>query len=418
MIRVDYFRLCLKEQVFINRAWILNTFAVPYEDREPKFTYDIGKRGDSYFFRTRDGGEEPIDDNPAPKQPLFPAGEPITLKPGDLPNITVPEKTVYAQAMVNAIVFAWPLGDKVPFIATAPIDNGRITKETQGKYQEGLISVDEYTNIHKAMDFLEVFSRILVSTLTEASMRPFPEVLELRDRLLKQYDGQLHKPEVAALVDDALYKLDMELMKNDPVMRFFIKKKSFQTVRKKLYTAQGGVPRLDDPTKVMYIGRSLAEGTRPEDLPFANNASRSGSYDRGASTAFGGAGANNAARAGDGISIKTEYCGTKAGLEWLVLPSNIKDLNGRYLVGTDKPLTPESASKYMGKVVHIHGPIGCNVEAPGLCARCMGDVVAKSGVGIGAQFTEIQSVYLSIFLAAFHAKVLTLVKYDYSANIS
>lgn len=419
MLRADYFINCLRAGMYVNRQWILNTFGTPIGDRKATKPWQVGIENGVWYVHNADNQREEIDDQPEGNNALFIAGEPITLPAFTLANIKASVETVYAQAMVNAIVLVWPFGDMFDFIPKKKINDKVLKSLITPKFTAKEVSVEQYINVHKALDHLEVFGKLLVRTLTPASLAPTKEALEVRDRLLEQYKDQLHIPAIAAMIDDAIVAADMEALKNDPVMRYFVNKKSFQTVRKKMYGSQGGVARLDDPTKIAYVKGSLLEGVRPEDLPFANNASRSGSYDRGASTAFGGKEAKSSNRTGEGILLKEGDCGTNAGLRLRnVTEEQAEFMVGRFPMGRDTPYTIDEAKGLVGKSIVVRSPVGCNQVDGNYCHRCMGTAVAASSIPLGPQLGSVASIYLSVFLAAFHAKPLTLVPYSFDKYMS
>jgi len=364
-------------------------------------------------------GGEPIQvEGAALDKPFFGIDEAVTAQTEMLPNIPEPIKTTYRKILLNAIIFAEPFGNKVTFMAgelNGKILNGIIERNLR----EELITIDEYRKFMKSMGFITLFTDFCVPTASPKVLAPSKKVAELKDRLIKENIDNLHDPVVVSKIDAEITKALKEELEGDEAEGFFIKDKSINTVRKMTHGMIGGVPRLDDETKVETIPRSLEEGWRAEDLPAIANNLRSGSYDRGKDTALGGEAAKMSGRMYQNTKITEADCGSKVGLPINITKENYKEFVGHYKVSApSKPLSESDLKGLIGKEVIIRSPIGCRVKSGNYCEKCIGDTVAKSGIGLGPQLSAVGSVFLSISLSAFHGKQLRTEEYDHLSSIS
>lgn len=275
------------------------------------------------------------------------------------------------------------------------------------------ISVEEYRrNFIRACGYLTVFTQLRITAATPKSISPSKKALAVRDKLLRENKGNLEDPAVLAKIDQQVAAADREDLAGDPSEPFFRKGKQIDTVRKKLYHIQGGVPRLDDPSRMELMPNSLDEGMTPENMPAAVNNLRSGSYGRAKDTALGGEAAKFATRAYQNVRISSDDCGTKVGEQMFIQENHVGELSGMYLVGDDQPLDEKKIKALIGKSVYLRVPAACKENNRNYCVRCIGHRIADSGIGVGPLMNQIGNVFMSVSLAAFHGSSLktTLLK--------
>lgn len=381
----------------MSRKWLIRVFSVPYSDKVPADDAPGYREGEWYFTHN---GEEVIISDSLPGMPLFPKEESIALLAGDMACIKEDiADTTYGIAIINAVLWDYSSADAIPYM-NKEITGKLLTSTVSRALKEDVITVDQHLRIREALNHITVLAPITVTAFTPKLIVASKEILALRDQLLAQYKDQLTDPAIIALIDEAISNAIRDYLKDDPSAKFLLKSKHYDVVLKKLYYVQGGLARLDDPTKMEYIGESLETGSTVDNMAAKVNASRSGSYDRGASTADGGAGAKISNQMGQNLKVAEPDCGTKVGkLEHI---SNIYDYVGRYLVGSDTPLTPIDVANLQGKTVLLRDPTACKTGKLNFCAKCMGDAVAISGDALGPYLGEICNVFMSNSLAAFH----------------
>lgn len=411
MLKSEYFKLALKQGWYRDRQWLLRTNTIQSRDRTG--TDVLPAFRENQCFVMADGKEESISDY-VPDAPLFPIKERIQLLAGDMVCIKEDVEANYGEALINAIIFEYGTTGKLAFVP------GKIGKKFLSKYisdalETDVITVDDYLRVMEAMNFITLFADIHVAAYTPRSLQASPEALRLRDELLEKFKDQLNDPAIVAMIDEAITEADKEFMKGDPAAKFYIADKAYAVVRKKLFHVQGGLTRLDDPSKMDYIPRSLDDGYAPEDLPAIINSLRSGSYDRGASTALGGEAAKFSNRVFQNLKIAEPDCGTMVGKPERV--SSERNLVGRYIVGRDTPITEEEYVSLIGKDIILRDPTGCKTPNRAFCGKCMGDKEVESDTGLGPRLSEVASVFLSISLAAFHGSISKTVVFNPMVDI-
>lgn len=405
--RLEYFKTACSQELYTHRNWCIRCMSAPYKDVDGTDTLPEFKNG-QWAVPIGGGKFDPITDCPE-GEPLLEHQTKIDLEPGDLKCLKEPVKgTSYGEAVCNAVFFDWAADGKIPYFK-GPLEK-YVKKTVPALLEDGTLNFSNLDRLYKSQGYLTLFADFLVYTYTPKSLTASPEALKILKELLEKYKDQLSDPAIAAMIDEAVVNADREYIKGDEAAKFFLKDKIYATVRKKMFYTQGGIARLDDPSKMDYIPNSLYEGIKPENLPAIINALRSGSYDRGVSTALGGEAAKFANRVFQNLKIAEDDCGTKVGKPETV--SAGRNLVGRYIVGEDQPITEERFKSLIGKQIILRDPTGCKTKNGNLCAKCMGDAETNSKTGIGPRMAEMLNVFLSISLAAFHGRVAKTVEFN------
>lgn len=412
MNKKEYFLMAMKKELFGNRTWCLRAMGLPTNLREIKEDYHLNSDGLTWYFFNDEGEKVNITGVDAKKPFIQRKNDKLTLEAGDLPNVTEKIETAYTQALINMILFVWPFKEPLPYVQ-GRFNGKAVDKIIADRAEKKTISVEEYRrNFVRACGYLTTFTQLAVTAATEKSISPSKEALKERDRLLKKHADELDDPAVLALIDQRVAAVDREYLKGDDSEQFFLKGKQIDTVRKKLFHIQGGVPRLDDPSRMEIMPNSLDEGMTPENMPAAVNNLRSGSYGRAKDTALGGEAAKFATRAYQNVRISSEDCGTKIGEQIFIESDHVGKLSGMYLVGDDQPLDEKRIKSLIGKSVYLRVPAACKENNRNYCVRCIGHRIADSGIGVGPLMNQIGNVFMSVSLAAFHGSSLktTLLK--------
>ena len=392
--------------MYEDRAWVLSSFGIPTEQERQRIPFEPYLYENEWVFGN--GTEVTKIKHPVDGEALFNTNDVVTIIPDDLINVKEDTKTTVGNVMFNAIAFVFPFGDKVPFI----------NKKINGKMIDGIVArllvdkkitpEDKSGKFSIAMGFLTVFTQILVPAASPESLRSPPGIEKARDEFLAKNKHRMNTTEAAAELDTLLTGILKDHLKDDISKNHLLSGKDFATVRKMLYGSIGAATSLDDLNKVMYTARSLKEGWTPDDLPAVANNLRTGSTLRGLETSVGGYTSKKLSRAYQNTRVKEDDCGSRIGMRMKLVPENYTRYVGRYLVNTDKPLTINDLSSLVGKEVVMRDPTACKTPAPGYCAKCLGDGVGKSGLGLGSQLAALGGTFLDIKLSMFHANELKL----------
>lgn len=437
MLKLDYFLKAMEGETYRRKDWVLSAFSLVREDasewsRHP-FPFRIVERDHERFFidPARDGDFTVIDDA-KPGEPVFAFREKVSLKAGQLPNLSKDVTTTYGNILVNYIALIWPFHNKIPY------QEGRISADKLEKLIEPiltsippagterdpkLIYVDEYLKFTEAMFSLSGFTQLCVPSATERTMTTDPRIPELRKQLLEKYKGRLHDPAIIARINDELVAMDKAWISGDAGEGFYLKEKSYRVVRLKAHLMHGAESGFsDNSTRVDLITNSLNDGWDIEKLPAMANSLREGSYNRGALTALGGEAVKFFYRVMQNSAIVQPDCGATLGMPWKVKEANYKKLAGYWLIkpNGDSELIKdeEAAQRLVGKQVQIRSPMYCKTPYTGFCERCMGVKNSQNPTGLGAAASDVGSTFMGLFMKAMHGKILSTAKFDFKEQIT
>lgn len=414
MTRVEFFLYCINRGLYRHRAWLLASFGqvigVAKIDDETTMGFIDG------VFTYKDSEITITVSDHKDNAPIFPVFEEINLKAGDMVSVKEDIRTTYGNALINALLFIYPYGDKVPF------QNKQLSGKDCNKIANDMLVSTKDVAAHKkyeaATGYFRILGRGMVQGASEKSITLNPKIIALRDKLFKDHAHEITVPSVAASIQKQLAQAIKDDLKDDPSSRFFISGKSYDVSLLRTYVTFGSEPDFYDESKISVMKNSLADGWDIADLPMLVNALRGGIHGRGVQTALGGVGVKESTRVFQNYSITIEDCGSKDGIIFPVNSNTAKFLVGRYILGSDVPMTEEDVKKRMGKGIGIRSPWGCKAPRPTHCAKCCGDTVAKSGVGLNGQCLTAMSAFLLLFMKAMHTTALSTHRYDYKARIN
>lgn len=422
----------IQARAHLKKRWVLEAFGIVNRltmeeyGRDP-FPYQI-------FLMSRNGTELGFFD-PASKElvqfsqqvePIFSFKDRIKVKPGDLPNITKEMDVPVGNVLVNAILVTNPFGNKIDFM-TGHVDPKKIEKivvkrlkpdpSEEHERNDEDIYISELIRYQHAIMYLDQFFSLCAPSQSEKMHVPNKKVVALKNKLVAEKGDSIKDLTVLADVEAQLVALDKEEMKGDPAEGAIISGKVWTVCRKKKYGIYGLEEGFGHQT---VITRSLSEGYDPALTPAYANAARSGSYNRGAQTAFGGVEVKRANRAFKAIHITEEDCKSTG-----VIPRHVSspdDVVGRYLYdkGTKKTvlITEDLAKSLKGTVIFIRSPLLCKTAGLHFCKTCCGTKLSMLPNGLHIQVSMIGSILMYCFMKAMHGKALATAKYDYRLRIS
>jgi hypothetical protein len=419
MHKRDYFVLALAKGFHLHKDWILDAFSIVAESHDGKedplvleFKEEpqIRRLPSGYYVADIDGKWEPLEGTERGK-PAFSFSELVDLKKGDVANLNENIKTTYGNALLNAVVLVYSCGTKIPYI------NKRVAvkhlepyflKMTDKPKSESDITVEEYLKFGQAMYSLAGLTQLCVPSATAKTMTSDPRINEVRAELLEKYKDQLHDPVIIAKIDKVLVDLDRAWLKGDPGEGFYIKDKSYNVVRKRLYGMYGGEDAFGDGTHVTLIEKSLNDGWDITKLPVMASSLREGSFNRGHQTELGGAIAKEMNRYCTNSTISEEDCGTKLGLPVTLDADGKKRYlnNYAFVDGKEVLFTEENIDSFVGKKVEVRSPVYCKTGGIDYCVHCMGPLLAESPNSLGVQVADIGQNFMLTSMGMMHGTQL------------
>jgi len=425
MNKRELFLAAMKNGNYKKLAWVISAFSISEKDKLEPDNFSILRKDNGLFYSDDKGEIVEISDVKDINKPLYYAREPLTLHPGDAPNVTETINTSYGIALANFICVIYPFENKIPFLNEHNFLNKLVdivvaklkpTPDNQTAKTKDYFYIDEYLKLTEAADYLTGFSKLFIIALTPKTIAPPPGIDEFKKRIYAEYGDRMSDPLIAAIVDRKLTDFAKEYLKGDPGMNFFNSKKQTDIVYKKMFLSLGAEPGLGgDPTKVDYIQASLADGWDVSKLPSMNNSMRKGSYSRGANTEIGGVRVKWLLRSTSGFTLNKDDCGTNLGITLKITEDNVKRLVGFNVIGKDKQIkinNKSEANAYIGKKVMVRSPQYCKQVDTGFCKCCVGDKLSVNPTGLGAAAGNIGSTIMLISMSAAHSKGLSTVKLD------
>lgn len=430
-----FFIEAIKAKAYLKNHWIFSCFSLTYESenkwKENPYPYRVVQNPSGFFYVNPSNTSELLKlEGYVSGSPLFNFKDRIELSSGDLLNLDTDTVTTTGNILFNEMCLVNSFGSKIKYLnkrisissiedLIAPLltDTPKPEEERNSKF----IYVDEYLRFVNSVFHLTNFSQLCVWGATEKVITAPPGIAEFKAKLFEKYKDSLNSSTTIAKIDKELVEFDAQYLKGDPGLNFLLSGKSRNTVRKKKYLFYGAEPGLDDSVNLKPIKNSLSEGWDIERFPEMNNALRAGSFNRGAQTELGGEAVKWLLRASSNIVITKDDCGTRVGKPIEVTAENHKKLVDFSIVTQEgsKLIEPtDDTSQYIGKKLMVRSPMYCKLSVTDYCSVCVGKKLARNPTGLSMTISEYGSSFLSLFMAAAHAKQLSLQKADLKKIIS
>jgi hypothetical protein len=433
MHKRDFFLQALASGAYRYKRWVIEAFSVtrnskpwPGGDGVVAFALHRNEEGKPFVYIGQDEVVTYLE-GCLPNEPAFHFREEVVVGVGDLPNIKAPITTTYGNLLVNQLCLVYPFGDKIDYME-GKISPGRIEKIIEQRLRDNpkdgkerdprFIYVDEYRKYNEAIFSLAGYTQLCVPSASAKTMTTDPRIAVRRKELLDEYRDQLHDPVIQAKIGNELIAMDKAWIKGDSSEGFFIKSKSFDVVRKKLFLFQGKESGFGSDSP--FIETSLADGWDIDNLPAMGNALRDGSYNRGAQTALGGEATKFNYRIFQNTVVEGLDCGTKMGLPVIIEKDKASFYVSSSIITPTGlvELTEENVNQYVDKKVLLRSPAYCKTPGINFCATCMGKRIAETPTAISTYAADVGSIFLSTFMASMHGKALVTAKYDLKSRIT
>lgn len=437
MTPIDFFKLACKERRYKEKGWVFSVFGCTRNTNAQLMNgryLDVHRMDGVPYYVDADGEHQKFTGfTDTPNTPLLTFKDKIDLVVGDIPTLTEPVTTTVGNLFVNWYGLVHALGTKIPFqtgeIAVKSIltlikplftsdilhPDGTLNVDAE---DPSLIYAHEYVRFVQCMTALAGFIEVSTPSATPYTARTAPGMTELRDRLFEEHKNELNDPTVIAAIEKQLIAKDKEWIDQDPDKGFYIKGKSFNIVRKKLFLTGGIEASFSGDGTFTVVKNSLMEGPTVENLPAMINTLRSGSYSRGALTALGGEAVKFFQRVLQNSRVVGEDCGVRYGILYGITKGNHANYKGRYHIVNGESVRIEDTSKLIGQTIELRSPQTCTLEHSDYCAACMGDQVAQSPTGLSAMGSNMGSIFMYAMMSAVHGTALIVKDFDVKLHIS
>lgn len=429
MFKRDYFVQSLRMKLHYHKRWLLEAFAVGGSNTPHDYPCGIQRTEDGRpFFIPENGGEPEFIEDIGPNEPLYHPGEVVLMEPGEIGNLNQTIVTSYGNALCNELFLVYGFGAKIPYINDR-FNVGKIEKIITSRWvdeepdeslpvEQQTIRTSEYLRFNEALNQAPGLTQLCVPSATQRTMSCDPEMIRRRDELLKIHAHEISDKVVLSKIMAELSAMDRKWMEGDPGERFYIKSKSYDVARMKLFILQGVATgfRLND----QVITSSLDEGWDLTKFDAINNQLRDGSFSRGALTALAGVDVKNSNRMFQNSVVLDEDCGSKLGVSVEFTKGSYPHYQGHYLVVDGKVVAVNDMSEeeLVGKTWEVRSPAYCQSEPVNFCKICCGDRISSTPQAIAAYTADINSRLMYVFMKAMHGKSLKTARLDYGRWLS
>ena len=350
------------------------------------YTYGVTKIDDTNLLLTKLTDDSSV--------PIFDMQEKFHIEDGMIANYKGPSMlTDVGKFFINYLLFVDPFGDRIPYINSL-ISAGAADKAVQKLVVNDKATRAEYNKyINNAFWFGEDGS-IAIQTLSERALGTDPNIAKRKQELLEKHKNELTDPIVMSKIEDELIAMDKAYIKGDVSEPFFQAVGGIMVGLMTDFSKESG--------KMVTVKSNMDDGYQVEDIPAVANEIRRGSYERGKSTAAGGAESKFITRAFQDIRITAEDCGTKRGYTFVLEEKRKTLFLGRYLTdGT--VLTADNIDNYVGKKITMRSPMFCECK-DGICYKCCDEIIRKSRLeNIGMQSLAIADVMVMVAMKSMHS---------------
>lgn len=423
MHKLDYLFLTFKKRAYIRKSFLMSIFSlvhdnpanrkmledVPYaaiRDDETKTIYFLDENRQRV---TIEGGDYSL--------PLFNKNEKITVDVESHDFITEKMETTVGIFLTNIVVLFESFQNRTNYF-NGKIAGGTIQGIIDGlmvdnpepgqEVPEGKASVDDCLKVTKQLDYLEGMNQVFVKASSIDVLTVHPEVIKLRDELLKQLEdeGKLDDPTAVAVAIDKVIALDAKIQYSGPSKDFFINGKFIDNARKKMFIIFDMVPDFNTG-KYNLLRKSLDEGWDPDHYPEYINTAISASFDRGNATGEGGAEVKVAILLTNRIRVAGHDCGSPRTETVKLNKHNFKGwIGGFHMVGGQPKILSKVDTDLIGKTVEMRVPQYCTQPEDNLCHVCCGQKLGKIENRVSAEAVYIFTQFMLTRMKAMHVSQL------------
>lgn len=424
MHKLDFLFLSFQKRAYVRKTFLLSIFSLVHDTpNNNKLLADIpyavhrDKEKRELFFYNEEKEKVVLTGVEDFDKPLFYKNDPIKVDLSFYGYESGLVDTTIGIFLTNIVVLFESVGTRANFI------NGKISGGTVMGLIDGLMvdnptpenpipagkaSVDECLKVTKQLDYLEGLNNVFVKASSIDVLTVHPDVIALRDRLLKKLEdeGKLDDPTAVALAIDEVIALDAKIQYSGPSKDFFINGKFIDNARKKMFIIFDMVPDFNTG-KYQLLRKSLNEGWDPEHYPEYINTAVSASFDRGNATGEGGAEVKVAILLTNRISIGSEDCGTTRTESVFINKHNFKGWVGGFYLEGGKILTIEKDdTALIGKRVAMRVPQFCVQPDDNLCKTCAGKKLGAISTRVSAEVVYLFTQFMLTRMKAMHVSQL------------
>lgn len=275
---------------------------------------------------------------------------------------------------------------------------------------DGKTPVEAFHRYLKRVDWLGMqFNFILGSSFSEATIKPIPSAMALKEKLIEENKKKLESGDLIAAVDLENKVLDeaKRVLKGDHGMDMYDSgaRGSFNASYKPMFGITGPIYNGVEG-KWDIVTSNLNDGIEKKDMSPYGNMVVSGAYPKAIGTGDAGYLSKELTAAFQDAVLDPpgSDCGTTGYLETILTPWLASQSNYAYIVEGNKLvlLNQANMNQYIGKKVKLRTPIYCKSE--NICSVCAGAIFHKLGItNMGLTVPRVSSTILNLSMKKFHA---------------
>lgn len=312
--------------------------------------------------------------------------------------------TTIGRFLMNYFLFVYPFGDLVPYWDDT-WSSGKLESIISDLVIQKKINVDQLNTFVENMYFIGHSPEFVSPNLSEKSLTTSPDINKKKDELWEKYGPAIEAGDAVAMAsfEQELIQFDKDYLGDDESMRYLLKGKFFNVVRKKLFLTHGMVESFGAKGQYDFIKNSLEQGWTEKSFPVIANEIRAGSYSRARETAKGGEDSKFILRVFQNTRIIEEDCKTKRFFAISVRKDNAKDYLYRNYIADDGSIkTVDENTALAGKVIKFRSPLYCETQG-GYCYTCMGKLFENTRQAVlASSIQNLSSSFLTASLKSMH----------------
>lgn len=416
MTKFEFLKAAFAHRAYKRKEWMLSVCTIGFEDAESKailskWPYAVWIEGETFKFHDHEGVEHTLEGDVL--EPVFTMADTIDM-PGDFHAALRGEAmtTTFGIFLFNVVMFWEAVGEVIPyqnreltpglirdFIADIMVDD-----PAEGEtVPEGKAPVRDVLKISKNANFLEGILYAIVKCGSKDALTVSKEVVDLKNRLLKENKDHLSDPLVFNDIVEQCVNLDYEIQMKGESATFYIDKSYVSNCRKRMFIMFGIEYNSETNTWVPLVD-PLTKGWDPRHMVDYINTAIEGAYNRGKATGEGGARVKDILRIMGSKRVVQDNCGVKVGEMVMMYPANKKLWLGCFTIdnGKDVMITKDNWNKYEGKVVPVRSMQFCLTPEGDYCKTCAGKGLGASATRLPAAVSRTATVFMLLRMKSSH----------------
>jgi len=414
--KFDFLREAFAHRAYKRKEWLLSVCTIGFDDPESRailspWPYAVWIEGDAFKFHDHTGAVQTLEGDV--NEPVFHMADSIDLDAGFHPALQGQAyKSTFGIFLFNVVMFWEAVGSVIPYqnreltpgLIRDWISDIMVDDPPEGEnVPEGKAPVSAVLKISKNANFLEGILYAIVKCGSKDSLTVSKEVIDLKNKLLKEHKDQLADPLVFNDIVEQCVNLDYEIQMKGESATFYIDKSYVSNCRKRMFIMFGIEFNSETNTWVPLVD-PLTKGWDPRHMVDYINTAIEGAYNRGKATGEGGARVKDILRIMGSKRVSDENCGSKQGEDVMLYAVNKKLWVGCFIIvnSKDVQLTNDNWKQYENKIVTMRTMQFCLTKEGDYCKVCAGKGLGATATRLPSAISKTATVFMLLRMKASH----------------